>query len=120
MDSKKTNKENIHEMKSMLQSIIDQTVKILEKHNLGEHLSRDIVKEFRILLDEYMDNDLSNEEKLLNAKSWGGGVWDRLYHYHDQYKSILVINYLEIEENSRVSPVYASFPWNELNSIIKV
>lgn len=66
------------------------------------------------LLLNYLDESKSYNEQLFAANSWGGGVWDLLYHSFDEYKRNLVLNYSQ-RQYRPLSPVYANFPYDELN-----
>ena len=101
-----------------MQNIIDQTVIIVE-NELDKRLSDKVITELNTLLEKYLHENLTSERKLFNAGCWGGGVWDRLYHYHDEFKPVLVANYTEMAaaEGGRESPDYNHFPHQELNSL---
>lgn len=101
----------------ILDNIINETQSIVERE-LCVELSNQIVSEIEELLDkEYLKKSETREEKLHNAECWSGGVWDRLYHYHDEFKPLLVLNYEEMENNGCISPVMTSFPHKELNTL---
>ena len=103
------------------QNVITKTIQIVEA-TLNLQLSNKIIDELTVLLNEYLDETLKPDKKLFNAGCWGGGVWDRLYHYHDEYKPVLVSNYRQYEFNNnvlgrRISPIYSNFPHKKLNSL---
>ena len=94
-------------------SIIEQTIQIIEK-NTTISINGKIAAELKDLLNEYLSEDLTLSERERNASCWGGGVWDRLYHYHDRFKPLLVLNY---DSDGVESPVMSTFPYEELNEL---
>lgn len=101
----------------IIKNIINKTQKLIE-NKIGFELNNNIMNSIYILLDkEYLEESLTYDEKLFNSGCWGGGVWDFIYNYDDDYKYILVLNYQEIEDNSRLSPVNREFPHKELNQL---
>ena len=102
--------------KEIIDDIINSTQILVEK-SIRQELSNQIVGEIEDLLKDYLKDLETYEDQLFNAGCWGGGVWDRLYQYHDEYKPILILNYREIENNGCISPVMAEFPHKELNKL---
>ena len=106
-----------------LGDIIEQTIIIVEGSDAfnGKQLSDKVITELNTLLREYLHESLTPTERLRRAECWGGGVWDRLYHYHEQFKPVLVANYYEMQEaaehGGRVSPDCNHFPYQELSSL---
>ena len=102
----------------ILEKAIEETVKIVEE-TIKVDVSDEKKAELYILLDDdYLNVYKPKEIHLFNSDCWGGGVWDRLYHYGDRYKHILVLNHTERQYRME-SPVMAPFPYEKLNVICK-
>ena len=92
---------------------VDDSIDKIEEI-LDIRINNNAKKEIFNLLINYLNENKTYDKRLFAANSWGGGVWDILYQSSDKYKSDLVINYSE-EQYRPISPVYANFPYDELN-----
>lgn len=102
-------KEIIYDTISKVQTIIEESIK--------NELSNEVMNAIENLLDkDYLEENKTYEDRLYNAGCFGGGVWELLYNF-TEYKSLLVVNYEEYQNNTRISPVLASFPYSQLDNL---
>ena len=97
----------------LINNTVDDTIDKIEEI-LDIRINNRAKNEILNLLNNYFDENKTYDEQLHAANSWGGGVWDLLYHSFDEYKADLVLNYYQ-RQYRPLSPVYAQFPYDELN-----
>ena len=69
---------------------------------------------FNELVENYFSEKVAFETQMSNAESWGGNVWDHLYHGLNITK--LISNH-EAHEDKGHSPKYIKFPYEKLNKL---
>ena len=98
----------------LINKTVDNTINKIEEI-LDIRINNRAKNKILNLLNDYLNENKKYEEQLFAANSWGGGVWDLLYHSFDEYKADLVLNYYQ-RQYRPLSPVYAKFPYDELNN----
>ena len=94
----------------LLSHLVENTWKILYDNFSGCKRNVDIYH----LAEEYL---IEKDDIMFSASAWGGGVWDLLFFGSDVWPPLLVLNWEARKENGRISPVEASFPYDELNDL---
>ena len=96
--------------------VVNQTVELLDKYDIYTSSIR--FEFYKRLYLNILETEGNSRKINYYCSCWGGEIWDQLYHYYDdKYKHKLVDNHYERENNPRLSPEYASFPHDDLNTI---